>query len=530
MQRLSQARPTRKTWLALSLVLAASLAAVAWRASARPRVWAAGTVPVAFWVWGNELPAQEEIERAASETKARVLFVRAGQLHAEGGRVSRVRAPTGKFPRGIPIHLVYNGTRALLASFAQLDARALASSIAETYRADLVRAEGDCARVSGLQLDLDVPTRLLPRYAELLRALRGRLPTGTQLSVTGLTTWMNSPALPSTLDAVDFWIPQFYGARIPETLSEVMPVSSPASVARDAARARALNRPFYAGVAAYGYAALYSKAGALVEIRGDLDPDDAARDPDLELVERRPFETDASTATSTDASTGSEWRYVFRAQADTTVCGLFIRAGEQLMIDVPSAETLRASLRSVREQAGGRLIGVCLFRLPAATDRTALTLAQVVAALADRPATSETKVQLSREAPDATGEESSAHLCLTITNDGMSGALLGEALTVTLGVPAGSVGGIAGLENFENVETLCGDATRGGAFEPCSARRANAVRLRARAWRPGAKSLATLSVSNVLPSQLPVEVIVRDDDGRVRRSARQVLVEGEQGR
>jgi hypothetical protein len=476
---------------------------------------------------GNELPAQDEVESARREAGASLLFVRAGQLHAEGGRVTRVRAPAGRFPQAPPIHLVYNGTHALLDSFQQIEAGALASAINETYRADLSRAERDGARVEGLQLDLDVPTRQLPRYAQLLRALREKLPQGTRLSVTGLTTWMSSPALPQTLDAADFWVPQFYGARIPETLSELLPVSSPASVARDVARARELRKPFYAGVAAYGYAALYSKAGALVEIRGDLDPGTVARDPDLELVERRPFDADASAATSTNTATASEWRYVFRARAETTVGGLTVHAGEQLMIDAPSAESLRASLRAVRGQAGERLLGVCLFRLPTADDRTSLTLAQTVAALADREATTETTISLSREeSGGADSASSSDHLRLTITNGGAGGALLGDAMTVTVGVPAGSVRGVVALENLAGAEMLCGSQTPGGALEPCSARRANAVRLRATAWRPGAKSLLVLNVGGALPHALPVSLGVRADDGRVWRSERQVLIVG----
>ncbi|MFL6227480.1 MAG: DUF3142 domain-containing protein [Pyrinomonadaceae bacterium] len=522
------ARPTRKVLLAISLVLAASLGTVAWRRAARPRAWKVGEVPVAFWVWSNELPAEVEVESAAAGTKARVLFVRAGQLHAEGGRVARVRAPAGRFPRALPIHLVYNGTHALLNSFEQLDAGALATSISDTYRGDLKRAENDGARVEGLQLDLDVPTRLLPRYAGLLRALREKLQQGTRLSVTGLTTWMSSRSLAALLAAVDFWVPQFYGARIPETLGEALPVSSPTAVAADVARARELQRPFYAGLSAYGYAALYSKTGALVELRGDLDPDKVARNPNLELVERRAFDANPNfaTARAADEPVASEWRYVFRARSDASIGDLVVREGERLMLDVPSAESLRASLRAVREEAGAQLIGVCLFRLPTEGDQTALTLAQISAALADRTATSETSARIERsDAADASArEEVATRLTVSVSNGGESGALLGEALTVTVAVPAGSLRGIGELKNFADVETLCGDVARGGALAPCGARRADAVRLLARSWRPGAKALAVLTVGGELPRVLPVSFGVRVDDGRLWRRDEEVLV------
>lgn len=546
----------------LYLLLAVPFVALAWRHSARARPWTVGTVPVAFWVWGNELPTENEVGRAKLVTGAGVLFVRVGQLHAEGGRVLRVRVPAGRFPQTIPIHLVYNGTRALLASFEQTQTNALAAAIETSYHADLKRARADGAGVAGLQLDLDVPTRLLPRYAELLRTLRPALPPGTQLSVTGLPTWMNSPALPALLDAVDFWTPQFYGARVPQTLAEIIPVSSPA-VASDVARARALGRPFYAGLAAYGYAALYSKAGALVELRGDLDPGALAADPNLELVERRPFDPGATsapaTATAANSLTVSEWRYVFRARADMSIKGLFVREGERLLLDVPSAETLRASLRAAREGAGERLLGVCLFRLPSGDDPTALTLAQVAAALADRPAGDKTEVRLSRDAPASNaralmrGSKSLTYpiaapanslkgssgdsepggvntsLRLEVSNRGESDALLGDALRVIVGVPAGTFLGVTRMENFSDVETLCGDVAQGDALEPCGARRANAVRLTAHAWRPGALARAVLGIRGMLPKQLPVCASVRVSDGRAWQSSGQALIENQRG-
>ena len=41
-----------------------------------------------------------------------------------------------------------------------------------------------------------------------------------------------------------------------------------------------------------------------------------------------------------------------------------MRAGESLVFDLPSAETLRASAQAVRANAGEQLLGICVFRLP----------------------------------------------------------------------------------------------------------------------------------------------------------------------
>src|SRR5207237_4925416 len=140
----------------------------------------------------------------------------------------RVRAVTGRMPRGVELHLVYNATPALLAGFEGTDEKELAAAVAGAFRQDAARAAGEGdgneddsqgrdgggegdghgvtgghvgqgggngrvggghggtggARVIGLQLDLDVPTRLLARYGRVLRETRALLPEGTLLSVT----------------------------------------------------------------------------------------------------------------------------------------------------------------------------------------------------------------------------------------------------------------------------------------------------------------------------------------------------------
>src|SRR5205807_5973685 len=122
-----------------------------------------------------------------------------------------------------------------------VDADEMASTIAVAFQEDIARAEQERARVIGLQIDIDVPTRLLARYEKTLRALRRQLRLGTQLSITGLPTWMQSPELQSTLAHVDFWVPQFYGAEIPERVDQIIPISSPKNLNRFVDSARALN-------------------------------------------------------------------------------------------------------------------------------------------------------------------------------------------------------------------------------------------------------------------------------------------------
>jgi hypothetical protein len=511
--RLSRRRNWLKLLAAAAAVPAVMLLTAGWRRAHAPRAWRPGEVPVAFWSWRTEAPTREEVERAAAETGSRTLFLRAGQFESKSGGAERVRAVAGVMPRGVELHLVYNATPQLLSEFEHVDEKTLAAVFAETFRADSARAARDGARVAGLQLDLDVPTRLLARYRSVLRETRFALPAGVKLSVTGLPTWMGSRELPGLLGEVDFWAPQFYGAEIPATVQRIIPIASPRDIARDVARARELGEPFYAGLAAYGQAIVYDARGRLVELRGDIDPARVASDANLELVGRRAFgagvEGDGARAGA--APPAGEWRYVFRARGDTVIDGLTLRAGEQIVIEVPGSESLRAGVRGVREGAGDKLLGICLFRLPTRGDATTLRLKEIAAALEDREP--EFSTSLSAGAFDEDGAAENRFV-LTAENDGAVGAVYGAgALTVTLRVPRGSVRGVTRLEGFDTFETLC-EAPRNG-LQPCSAARAAVVRLGARAWPAGARARAGLSFEGGAPGAVEARVSARRDDGRV---------------
>src|ERR1044071_7352914 len=155
---------------------------------ARPHVWAVGEVPVAFWAWRTQSPDAIDVEEAVEIANAQVLFLRAGQFDYQDGKLRRVRPLAGSFPKGIKLHLVYNPPRTVLEKLETIDSQSLANEIAATFKEDSERATRDGADIKGMQLDIDFPTRLLPRYERTLGAIRPNLPTGTELSITGLPT------------------------------------------------------------------------------------------------------------------------------------------------------------------------------------------------------------------------------------------------------------------------------------------------------------------------------------------------------
>ena len=500
--------------LALMIVVAAlSFGIVRFASPASPRAWPASEVPVAFWTWRSRPPRQDDVERAIAQTGARTFFVRAGQIDYGDGHLRCVHTTAGSFAARVETHLVYNATPALLASFEKIEAATLVDQVVASYKDDAKRAAADGAQVAGVQLDFDVSTRLLTRYATLLNLLRERLPTGSQLSITGLPTWMASADLDGVLAAVDFWIPQLYGAQIPSRLDETITIASSQAVAHDVRRAARFNRPFYAGLAAYGYAIHCADNGARLAVIGDLDPAEVASRRELQLIERRPFEPPRQ-----GEAVVSEWRYVYRAAEDTQIDHLLIRAGEWLMLDVPTAESLAACARAARQQAGERLLGICVFRLPEQGDATALSVTEIARALRDEKASNSFVIEASTQ--DAAGAQA---LTLKLTNDGATRARLGEgAASLEVRLPAGSLKQL-GLRGFDSSALLC-DA--GAGASNCSLRRANAVKLELNSWSPGDRAGAVLTLGS-LPPAIEVRFTIATDDGREISERRTIPIKRE---
>jgi hypothetical protein len=477
----------------------------------KPRAWPVAEVPIAFWAWRNQTPSEADLREAIEKTKARTIFLRAGQIDLQEGKLRRIRPVVGALPKEVDLHLVYNATRGLLAQLEQVDERALAEVIGAAYRTDTERAAQGHARVVGLQIDIDMPTRLLGRYEKTLRLLRDKLKPGTQLSITGLPTWMGSNELRTTLAQVDFWIPQLYGAEIPERSDQSIPISSSQTISRFVSQARDLDKPFYAGLAAYSWTLLYSSNGSLISLRGDVDPRMIASDQNLELIEQRPFEPPP-----TGAATASEWRNVYRARTDGVVNDLVMHAGDLLVVDVPSAASLRVSARTVRELAGERLLGICVFRLPAIDDAATLTVEQVASALADLDSVARVEVRI---LPDAKA------WILEVKNAGTASAISG---TVKIELEAGP----GTIESFTShpsasVESLCSStgATNLSGLEPCSFRRADVIRFKPRTLLAGQTVTARLAMNLSDSRVFPVFVEMQTDTGQMYHDRIEVISE-----
>lgn len=323
-------------------------------------------IPVAYWAWRNDAPTGADVRAAVGRGRGSAIFLRAGQIELKKDALRRIRPAGGAFPDRLPLHLVYNATPEVLFRFEHIEPATLAACILETFTADRDRARREHATVVGLQLDIDCPTRLLGRYRETLRIVRGGLPTGYGLSITGLPTWMNAPELPHLLKETDFWTPQCYGWRIPETLDDLTAIAEPEAVGRAVARAEKLGHPYFAGIAAYGYLLHFDRTGRRLSLRGDISAAEIRNFPARLMNRDSVFET-------------------WRAETDFVIAGLGVRAGEFLVFETPSGERLAASLDAARIHSGPTLRGFCLFRLPAPDDPTTLPLDAVAAVLNGSP-------------------------------------------------------------------------------------------------------------------------------------------------
>lgn len=492
--------------------------------ASKPRVWPVTEVPIAFWAWRNQTPTDADVRDAIDRASARTIFLRAGQIDYQSEKLSRIRPVKGPLPKGIDLHLVYNATRSVLAQLEHIDENALAETISAAYQADTERAAQENAHVVGLQIDIDVPTRLLGRYGKALRALRTRLKPGAQLSITGLPTWMNSAEISETLAQVDFWVPQLYGAEIPERSDQLIPISSPEIVSLFVSRARALNKPFYAGLAAYSCVLLYSPNGSLISLRGDMDPTLIASDPNLELIDRRPFAGSASFDSAAGAAAkNTEWRYAYRARADGVTDDLAMHGGDVLVVDVPSAESLRLSAQIVRNLAGKRLLGICVFRLPTGDDPATLTVEQIAAALADRNSIADVEVRLRPEALASSGKQTEpASWILEVKNVGTASAIVG-GLKIDLQAAPETVASFT-PQGLAAIEYLCAANAQTG-LEPCSQRRANVIRFEPRTLIPGQTVTARLVLNRSPAGVVPVLIEMQTDAGETFLKRVEVLTE-----
>jgi hypothetical protein len=189
-------------------------------------------------------------------------------------------------------------------------------------------------------------------------------------------------------------------------------------------------------------------------------------------------------------------------------------AGDVLVIDLPSSETLRSAARIVRGLAGKKLLGICVFRLPGSDDPAALTVEQVADALNDQDPSPAIFVRLKRQ-PQSNNSRAFA---LEFKNTGTVSPILGS-LKVDLIVPAGS---------FEEIRTGHGVTFQpmcASGPQPCSERRADLLRLTIDFLAPGQTLNTTLLLNRDLPATTDVSVEMQTETDQSYSAQNEIRIE-----
>ena len=453
-----------------------------------------------MWYWHTPFRITEGERASLRRMGVRTLYVRAGTFSSDGKRAVTILPQHWETAApGLEIVLTMNFDSGLVSHLETIPPETLARGVADGLRAARAKAPPSV----GFQLDVDCPTRLLPRYADLLRRVRRRL--DAPLSITALPTWLSASGFGEVAAAVDEVVPQFYENRTGRTLDALEPVSDPAALGRGLARLRSLGVPCRVGLAAYGHALIYDPKGRLAGMYRGLSPEDALRHPALRFERADDLE--------------GERRLVLRADApDRQGRGV----GARIAYVLPTPAALRAQLAVYRAWAPPNARGPVLYRFPEPGEAMALPLSTVEAALAGRRALPGLAVDLkARAAPwalIAPGRQDvrppmTLRVRATAVGVGPSKAEPGAVqVLVRLDRP-----GIASVApgDFDSAEV--GTLDEGGRFVRGSGLRADVALLRRGGVLPG-ETLRSGPVETVADgaTSAAVEWAVRGPDGNAR--------------
>ncbi len=307
-----------------------------------------------FWFW-----AGSSFEPAYSGETVDVIFAQVGTISSDSARMpeSETWYTSGQWPDHMPpaqdYWLVYRYERQGvpgLPAAAQL-AGEISRLRAEARRRDL--------HVAGIQLDIDSPTSLLPRYAEFLREVRKGLPAGFEISITALLDWFRSgTAINDVIKQVDEFVPQFYDIGDPAVFYRESAIAARIDSAHWGPVFNRFHKRFRIGISSFGRARLIAQTGnRRIAFYGDLQPLDIAINPAFELRAGR--------------NQADETVLNYRATRKLRIDYTDISPGDTFQFIVSTPESIRAAVHSARQIKGSNA-GVVFFRWPAERESWAM--------------------------------------------------------------------------------------------------------------------------------------------------------------
>lgn len=406
-----------------------------------------------LWYWHSPFHLAPGEVQALGAMGVTGLFVRAGTLSAVHDGVQMILPQRWHSSRGAPpVDLVFVLDSGVIRHFSGMSNARMVRGITDAYARQLAEATAAGMVIGGVQLDFDCATRLLPKYADLLRQLRRALPAGTVLSITALPTWFGSPDLRDLVRQVDFYCPQFYETQIGRTLAEAQPVADVRALARGLAAASRLNTPFFAGIPTYGHAFIFDDGGRLLGTYRGMAVSEAMRHPAFRQVCAWPAGDAARQATGIDQWIGEEFVDLLAVHPGRAGKG----SGYHLLYSLPASPMLARAMALIHRHRPRNCLGAAIFRWPEPGEIMALPVPTLAAVLGGRKPMPRVTVSLQVapspwERVEAGESELSCRVTIALTNAGDARAgLSSDAVTVTLVADQPGIEAIPG--DFDAVE------------------------------------------------------------------------------
>ena len=406
-----------------------------------------------FWYWHTPFQLFPKDVSQLQSMGVKRLFVRAGTFtHSpEGVQLGIAQQWTGP-KAAFPVVLVYNFDSGLLSHFGTLNLNDTSRTMIKAIEGSSQSAAAGGVQVEGVQLDIDSPTRLLPRYASLLHMVHAGLDRSWTFSATALSSWLTSKHVNEIAKEVDYLAPQFYESQVALTDDKPTTIADLNALEEGLGKAASLPVPFYAGVAGYGHSLLYNERGQLAAVYRSLSPEDALRHTSFAFRSNAPLDKAGSVATAQNYI-GEDKLTLQAVRPGRGGKGL----GYRLVFDLPNTRVLDREARIVQERAPNNCRGMIIYRLPQEDDSFALSLSSAAAALRHQPEALAISADVkSRENPwrtvELTNQPRIRELRLSLVNDGNVSSLAAPgSVTATVHLDKPGIEG-ASPGDFDNVE------------------------------------------------------------------------------
>lgn len=468
-----------------------------------------------FWYWHSPFTLSPEEEKDLREHGLNKMFVRAGTFSTDGGNAVLAIPQSYQRIPDLEIHLVFNFDSGFVRHFEEFDLAKVSEQVATRIEAQLDRAAKLGVEPTGVQLDLDSPTRLLPRYAEFVRRIRSRVKGEWQWSATALMSWLGTKGVETLSRELDFIVPQAYEGVTGRTVDTMRPVSDPDYLRSVMGKAEKLACPYYFGIPAYGHGFLFDDRGKLADIYQKIGPAEAMRHPSFQFQEAYPSDRLGQPAKDQKSSVGEEVIKFKAIRPSPSGRGV----GYTLGFSVPSPELLRQMWDVVRENAGPKCRGAIIYRYPEPEATLTLTLPGILDVLqGNRPqpnlslATDSERDNFEIIEGRSPHAEASRDFFISIQNTGNAATFVSpDAVEVIVEFDRPGMGDVR-LRDFDKVQP--GSVSQDGKFQETPPRHASAIRL-SKSYL-GAKQKAHVGPIRLLESDAQIRQIrwiIRDGKG-----------------